>query len=351
MNAKIIGAAAVALVGVGLAAWSVAGQLGGSAKSVRSASGGWEANRDAPPEPHASAEEFIAADDPDAADRAREAGIELPVEAGAPRRLVGPNGEPMGPMPAWMSPIEAPEQGWSFRRVSDAADAAAALEDGVMALEDEVTRNDTLGALAGASRLSIIESWKRFTRPILADDPAAFASAVATLGGLASEISESDSPDGAVDGLFRRLSGFLAGAAIDWAASTTRKADAANPMDIPRRPRLPDGVRLEGSSIPMMTMVMRNEGPDGAASERRAVSIPLQAIFVNAAEAAENGAPVVEVWTPASIRGGAGGAPDAGVGTYMVWVADDRLWAPVAMRITIESDEGRSALDRVQEGG
>ncbi len=346
MSAKVIGAAAIAVVGVGLAAWSVGGQLT-TRGDVKSASAGWEANRGAPSQ---GSSQSADAGGPDVAERAEELGIEVPADRGGPRRMVGPNGEPMGAMPAWMSPVEAPEAGWSFRRVSDAGQAADALDEGVVALQDEVTRNESLGALAGASRLSIIESWKTFTRPLLADDPVAFAGAVSALGGIASQAADGTLLEGPAAGLFDRLKGFLAGAAIDWTASTTRKADADNPMDIPRRPRLPEGVQLEGSSIPLLTMVMRNESPEGV-TERTAVSIPMHELFVNAADAAANGAPVVEVWTPASIRGGAGTQPDAGIGTFMVWVADDRVWAPVAMRITIETDEGRSALERVEEGG
>ncbi len=327
MDAKVIAAGLAALVGVGVAGWVISGQLGGgnSAQSASAASRGTPTGDDAPNAPEGEPGD-----------------IDIDVPAGGERVVLGPGGAEMQ-MPAWMEPARAPEAGWSFERVADAEAAGEALDVGSGVLEEIVTRDKDLGALGGASKLSLVESWRRFTRPLVADDPVAFANAVTTLGGVASAAADGTLLEGPAAGLYDRLTGFLAGAVIDWAASTTRRADPADRMDVPSVPSMP-GVET-GDGIPTMVMVLANE-ENGVRTERRAVSIPLQNLFADAAGASEAGAPTVEIWVPASLRSGDRQSADAGIATFMTWNADRRTWAPIAMRITLETQAATDAFER-----
>lgn len=336
MSLKLVIVGVVAVTGVGLASWAGYSQLG-PAKTARSASAGWESRGDNGNATSANASASVGED----------GGLDVDVD-GDPggdgvSRVSGGIEMSMDDMPAWMSSVEAPEAGWRFEPVADSAEAGAAADIGTGILEEIVTGSEDLGALGGASKLSLIDSWRTFIRPILADEPGAFSAAVASLGGVVSEGAEGEGP---AAGLFERLQALLGGSSVDWRAATTRRADPSNAMDVPRMMAMPGGPDMTGS-VPLMTMVMREEN-NGVTTERRAVSIPMHALFPDAVEASEGGAPTVEVWTPTAMRSGARKAPDAGVAVFFVWDASARRWSPIAMRITLETEHAADVYGRMQ---
>lgn len=325
MSLKLVAALGAAVLATAAVAWSASGTFAPK-RAPTSAAAAWRPGNRPPAPPPA----------PPAAGQSPAQAPAGPSPAGGLRL-----GEDGAPRPAWVQPLAPPPAGWSFAPIADPAAAARSIDDGSRALEDHATRSPTLGALGGASKIGLIQSWRTFIRPVITRDPAAFAAAVAQLGGIVANAAEG-APDPAAQ-LYGRLSALLGESSLDFNAASTRIADPKDQMDVPAMPTLPPGIDLSGAGAPMMVMALREDGPDGS-TERRAVSVPLHNVFPNAAKAAQAGAPTVEIWTPAAIAGGDRSAPDAGIAVFMVWDAPARSWAPLAMRITLETETAKQAF-------
>lgn len=323
MDAKVIGAAVAAGVGVALAGWVVMNQLVGG-REIRSASATSRLEpRD--PAPDADGDEEAAPSEP--------------------RRRTGGGGPP----PSWATPPATPEGGWSFPPARSAADAVAILDAGVTTVEQLVQGPADLGPLAGASKLGLVRAWRDFIAPVLAGDEAGFANAVASLGGMVGD-------DNALAGsVFRQLSTYLGGASVDTDAVTAQRVTGDDPREVPGMPSIPAGTG-NPTGVPMMVEVSRTtDEAAGTGSERHSVQIPLASVFPDAARAQQGGAPVVRIWTPARMDGSKAQAPDCAVSTYFVWTQDRATWSPVAVRLTLESDRAkdklRDAMRQARSGG
>jgi hypothetical protein len=207
-----------------------------------------------------------------------------------------------------------------------------------------VTNEGSLGALGGAPRSGLVESWRRLMRPVVAQDEAAFHEAVRSFG--TDGASDDGSPAGS--SLYRAMSGLLGGAVLDLSRVRTRRADAGNGQDVPRLPTMPDlpGVEMKTPryGVPMMRVGALTLDESGQETQTSAALLPMQAVFPHAARAAEAGGPVVEVFSPIRVPGSKARGADGGVSAFFVWNAGDRQWQPLSARFVLVSNEGRQRL-------
>ena len=316
MNTKLAVIVAVVVAAVGVLAWQVSSQLG--PRKVRSAQ---SAEREAAP--------GGAFDD-----------IEI-----------GPDGEPIdgegrrveiggdGPPPAWVT--DTPESGIESYSFPKASDAVAVLDGAPSVLTAKFDEDEGAGAVSAGGRQSAVEAWVSFVRPVVADDREGFARVVADFGGVTEPGVEGNIP---ADNLYGRLNPMLSSSPIALDQARIRLADPSAREDVPA-PIAHPSINLEPGAV--MMMMMRSEMIDdatGETSSREAVAIPLQLLFPAAAESVDNGAKVVEVWTPAKVKGSGGSDPDLGTSVFLAWNARAQSWQPVALRVTFLSEKGRAKL-------
>jgi len=249
-------------------------------------------------------------------------------------------------MPAWMRDTpEADIDQYTFPKLGD---AVSALEEAPAILSPKFDDDEGASAVSTGGRQTAGEAWLSFVRPLVQNDQPGFELVVADLGGLTKPEASGDLPAAS---LYNRLNPILDTSLIALEQSRIRLADASKGGDVPAPivmggegvPGLPPGMDLPT----VMMMMMRTEDVDAATGEttaRESLAIPLQILFPNAAYAVKKGGKVVEVWTPAKVKGSGGKKPDLGMSTYMVWNAGAKAWQPVSLRITFLSDEGRAKL-------
>jgi hypothetical protein len=317
MHAKAITAVAGAAVCVGLAVWVGYQSLGG-ARTVRSAE--------------------------QATGRAPRAADDRPIPVGSAGGGATPGMswnaaavEDDGPAPPWVLAADELRGSFDFATHGSPADAGAALDAGVGVLE-QAARSADMGNLDAVARSGLVADWTRLVRPAIAGDRASFDAELARL-------DPTRGDDGRLpgDGLWNALTGLLERASLDLNAARVRRADATDARDVPRMPPLPPGVELKGG-VPMMTVIEEHADESGAVTELQSTMVPLQSLFPGAAEAAARGAPVAEVWTPARCHGSKAAGADAGVSVFFVRDARARRWVPLAMRLTVVSDEAKERL-------
>ena len=316
MNGRLIGAVVVALAGVAVLAWQGYSQLG--PRQVRSAqSVARTTNSPAP------------------ADGSAEPGQRREFNLGA--------GEEGGPAPSWVT--DAPNEqidAYEFPKVKSAEAAAAVLDEGDPILLTRFDEGEGLSAVSESGRMSAINSWKLFMRPLVADDQEGFRDAVARLGGVTTPRDTGELP---ADKLFSLIGPVFAASPIALEQSRLRSADASDEQDVPRA-MIPEGMDLPVGAI-MMMMARVETGGEGSEdlTTREALGMPLQSLFPAAAKAAANGERVVEIWTPAKVRGAGGRDPDIGASVFLAWNRSAQAWQPIAMRLVFLSDEGRGRFE------
>lgn len=312
---KLIGASALAVVALGLAGWLAYRSMGGG-RSVRSAS-----QATSEQEPRGAPGELSA---------------EPPGE-GAPREVMMD-----GPPPKWMQ-IEqdsfAEYQG-EFEFPSK-ADAIEAFDTGTEDLVLVAEQDEALGTLGVGARRGLIESWRRFMRPLLAADAEAFEQAVADLGGVT---DAGESGQTGASSLFGMLSGYFEDSRVAMSAARIVERDPMNRREVPAAPsmKMPPGMSGNAVMIPMMVDVM--QGADDAPTIRN-MNVPLGSLFPDAAALAAEGATTMEVWAPAKLAGVGGKKADIGPSVFFVLDRDRNAWQPVAMRVALVSDKAASELD------
>jgi|GEM_PF-3584513 len=309
MNGKLIASVVAALAGVTVLAWQGYSQF--APRKVRSAQSA------------SSAEEPTLA-----GPRQRR---ELNLDGGG------------GPAPSWVT--DAPDaqiDSYEFPKVKSPEAAAAVVDEAEAVLLARFDEAEDLSAVSKSGRLSAIDSWKTFVRPLIANDQTAFRDAVARLGGVAKPRDTGEYPADKLRGLVAPV---LEASPIALEQARVRSADPEDPNDVPRAMLPPDMDVPEGAIMMMMAKIGTGEEGTPDFSEREALGIPLQHLFPAAGRAADNGERVVEVWTPAKVKGAGGRNPDVGASVFLAWNRSAQAWQPVAMRLVFLSDEGRGRLE------
>lgn len=252
-----------------------------------------------------------------------------------------------GPPPAWVADAMARDYESDALEFPSRDDAVAWFDTGVEMLASRAEQEASMGPLGMAARRGLIEAWRQFLRPLIAGDKEGFGDAVATMGGETGDGSD-ESP---ADALYDRLSFFFENARVDLASSQILSRDGTGRGEVPMEsPRVPANSRSGGSSgirIPMMMDIEQiADDATGESRDLRSLTVPLSALFPDAAARSREGAPTFEVWSPTKLAGAKGRAADMGPSAYFVLDRDSGLWQPVALRVALVSD---SAGKRMRE--
>lgn len=272
---------------------------------------------------------------------------DLPTPSGGP----GPGGERSietgeGEAPEWVraDPLEGVGESLVFVSHASPAAAAVALENGRSVLNE--TAAEQLEGIAYDAQLGVVESWSAFILPVVANDKAGFASAVAAFGGVGA-FDETEGTGLPADALFDRLSPFFAGASFDVNQARVRRADPSKPMAVPMLMKTPGMPDVPAGRVPVMAMQTDTRSEEGGPTESRvAVSLPMEGLMPRAAAALAGGSPVVEVWIPVRLAGSKNKSADMAVSSFMVRPGNGSAWVPLSMRLNLLSDESRNRMPR-----
>ncbi|MEO0484115.1 MAG: hypothetical protein AAF138_10890 [Planctomycetota bacterium] len=360
MNTRLILVIALAAGAIAVAGWSTHRSFGGARGEIISAQRaafGPEALAARAAE-RAAGNATAAMDTPTpgapaSADAGSDSGSEpiTPRERAARMPPQPPAGGRRAPNWATEDPYRAIET-FTFPRVGDPAEADAAFETALSAFEARGPA-DSGNPTPNGGWSRAIDAWQSFLRPLIAEDPAAFAAVVERMGGQAPEADEDD-PDAeprlAGAGLFGRLTPFIAGAPMDLDASKIGRLDPRDPRAVPRLPRLPAGMELPAGAVPMMENRNQMTNAEGVTTEDVAISLPLAGLFPRTTALLDRGSHVVEVWTPALLPGGKGDRPDYTFTAIMVRDPSVNAWVPAALRLRLISDEAKELMPSRSRG-
>jgi len=251
-----------------------------------------------------------------------------------------------GEAPEWVraDPLEGVGEDLVFVSHGSPAEAARALENARTTLNDTAAAG--LDGIPYDAQLGVVESWSTFIRPVVADDRAGFASAVASFGGV-SAFDETDGDGLPSDALFDRLSPFFAGASFDVNQARVRQADPSKPMAVPTLVKMPGMRDIPVGRVPVMAMQTDTRAEEGGPTQSRvAVSLPMESLFPRSAVALSGGSKVVEVWIPVRLAGSKTKSADLAVSSFMVRTGDGSAWVPLSMRMQLLSEESRNRMPR-----
>lgn len=256
-----------------------------------------------------------------------------------------------GEMPRWVTedPAAAPGTSFHFARHSSPGEAGAALGGALGAMRDLAEASTELSNLGAAPKFGVVDGWLEFTQPLIADDKEAFVSVYERLGGVMNADGEDPSAPKPPEELFRKLREHYAGASIDTSQIIVRSADVTKAMEVPVLMKGPNFPKMTPGQTPVMMARLATVGigDNGEqASGAIALSLPLELVFPDAAKAAANRAPVVELWAPMRLAGQKGDAPDVGSSTYLVWNSKFNAWQPLGIRLKLRSEEAQARMPK-----
>ncbi len=169
--------------------------------------------------------------------------------SGLERRIEG------GEAPAWVreNPLEGIEDELVFTSHRSPEAASLAIDNDQSVLIEAAADAGGLEQVGYDTRVGLVDAWRDFVQPIVADDKEGFADAVAAFGGVTR--FEDDEADGSPsDNLFDRVQPFFAGASIDLSHAKVRAADLSEPMAVPRLMKMPGMPEIGAGQVPMMAM-------------------------------------------------------------------------------------------------
>lgn len=251
-----------------------------------------------------------------------------------------------GEAPEWVraDPLEGVGDALVFASHSSPAEAARSLENARTTLND--TASSGLDGIPYDAQLGVVESWSAFILPVVADDKAGFARAVASFGGVGA-FDEAEGSGLPSDALFDRLSPYFAGASFDVNQARVRQADPSKPMAVPTLVKMPGMPDIPPGRVPMMAMQSDTRTQEGGPTQSRvAVSMPFESLFPRSAAALAGGSKVVEVWIPVRLAGSKNKSADLAVSSFMVRTGDGSAWVPLSMRLQLLSEESRNRMPR-----
>lgn len=313
ISPKVLVAAAIAAVGVGAVAWSVA--------SLR--------RPDRRPR--------IVMDRPaDAAAQPRDGSFEVPEGANVERasgsgpmpqiRTGGMGGGPGGmrmSMPVHMQPMMV--ETYEFPKVKEVADLRTLLDGAGEALSSALGNNDDFAWMGLSQRDQLVEAVRLCVEPLATGTAEDFAAAVAKLKGVdTAEPKPSEQ-------LFDQVSPALAMSSIDVSNLRVSAIDTSEASPMPR---------MGGMSV----MQMRTQDDDGPMNRLTIIGIGTDAIFPDVADFMGSKKRAVEVRVPVRTKGSSEKKGDLDLSLVMVWNEKAQGWQPADYRMFVRNGEVGKAL-------
>lgn len=316
VSPKVLVAAAIAAVGVGAVAWSVA-SLQRPARRPR-----------------------IVMDRPaDAAEQPRDGSFEVPEGAQVERasgsgpvpqiRTGGGAGGPGGPggvrmsMPAHMAPMMA--ETYEFPKVKEVQDVRTLWGSAGEGISSALGNSDDFAWMGLSQRDHLVEAVRLAVEPLATGTAEDFAAAVATLKGV-----DTAEPKPSKQ-LFDQVSPALAMSSIDVSNLRVSGIDTSEPSPMPR---------MGGMSV----MSMRTQDNDGPLSRLTIIGIGTDTLFPEVSDFMGTKKRAVEVRVPVRTKGSSEKTGDLDLSLVMVWNEKAQGWQPADYRMFVRNGEVGKAL-------
>lgn len=310
-------AAAIAAVGVGAVAWSVA-SLQRPARRPR-----------------------IVMDRPaDAVEQPRDGSFEVPEGAkveraggGGPlpqiRTAGGASGSPAGPgglrmnMASHMAPMMV--ENYEFPKVKEVEDVRTLWGSAVEGVSSALGNSDDFAWMGLSQRDNLLEAVRLCVEPLATGTAEDFAAAVATLKGV-----DTAEPKPSKQ-LFDQVSPALALSSIDVSNLRVSAIDTSEPSPMPR---------MGGTSV----MAMRTQDNDGPLSRLTIIGVGTDAMFPEVSDFMGTKKRAVEVRVPVRTKGSSEKTGDLDLSLVMVWNEKAQGWQPADYRMFVRNGEVGKAL-------